>query len=195
MGEKVGELDYLLALHLLFFESPKRVRDVLSLCPDFESWKASCASYVAQSGFSKSAQTRVLNFNIEQALYLCKRDMAKQNVSWISCVDPRFPDALRHISDPPIGFFYQGDLSVLSAPLLGVVGPRMPSEYGRNVVSSLVPALARVFGIVSGMALGIDTLAHQAALSVGAPTVAVMGTSFDTIYPTSNRSLFEQIIS
>lgn len=108
--------------------------------------------------------------------------------------EPGYPEWLTHISNPPGMLFIQGALSALSLPAMAVVGSRRPSAYGRNMGFELSKQLSeRGWCIVSGMALGIDTAAHQGAVSLNKPTIAVLGNSLDFIYPRSNRVLSQQI--
>ena len=106
-----------------------------------------------------------------------------------------YPELLRQIFDPPLVLYTMGDLGHLSRPMIAVVGSRRCSVYGAEVAFALSRDLARHgIGIVSGMAMGIDTRAHQGALSVAGVTVAVMGTGADFVYPRSSRRLYRQIL-
>lgn len=111
--------------------------------------------------------------------------------------DPRYPASLGQIYDPPILMFARGRVSLLARPMLAVVGTRRPTQYGVNVTERLAADLSRAgLTIVSGMARGIDTAAHNAVLKVGGDTIAVFGCGVDVIYPADNRrlagTLFEQ---
>jgi len=105
-----------------------------------------------------------------------------------------YPPLLREIDDPPIGLFCAGNLSIFRAPKLAVVGSRHPTRYGQAVVQRLVGQLADLgLAITSGMALGIDGLAHEASLARGGATIAVLGTSPDQVYPPQHVRLHAQI--
>jgi DNA processing protein len=113
----------------------------------------------------------------------------------ISMTDPRYPPRLLDIFDPPPMLFVRGNnVDLLGTIMLGVVGTRRPTAYGTTVATRLAKDLA-VAGltIASGMARGIDTAAHRAALEAGGNTVAVFGCGVDQIYPSENRKLSEQI--
>jgi len=98
----------------------------------------------------------------------------------IPIADPRYPALLREIFDPPILLFARGRIELLSSLLFGVVGTRRPTPYGIAACERLSGDLARAgLGIVSGMARGIDTAAHRAALVAGGNTVAVLGCGVD----------------
>ncbi len=108
--------------------------------------------------------------------------------------DAAYPARLREIFDPPIVLFARGRLELLHSILLGVVGTRRPTAYGTAAAERLSADLAQAgLAIVSGMARGIDTAAHRAALDVGGETVAVFGCGVDLVYPAENRKLATEI--
>lgn len=109
---------------------------------------------------------------------------------------PLYPELLRETYDPPIVLYAKGGVErAMSQPALAVVGSRHCSTYGRNVAELLSRELAgRGITIISGLARGIDSAAHQSAVAGGGLTVAVMGTGLDTVYPKENRKLADLII-
>lgn len=116
----------------------------------------------------------------------------------ITLNDPRYPEALRKIFDPPPVLFARGRTELLSSISIGVVGTRHPTPYGVAATERLAGDLARAgMTIVSGMARGIDTAAHKAALaaalSTEALTIAVLGCGVDIVYPSENRKLAAEI--
>ena len=105
-----------------------------------------------------------------------------------------YPAGLREIFDPPIVLFARGRLELLQGILLGVVGTRRPTAYGTAAAERLSSDLAQAgLAISSGMARGIDTAAHRAALDIGGDTVAVFGCGVDLVYPAENRKLAAEI--
>lgn len=108
-----------------------------------------------------------------------------------------YPSRLKEISDYPQKLWVTGDSSVLSSSyLMAIVGAREASAYGREVAKKLAKELASLgFVIVSGMAEGIDTAAHEGALEAGGKTIAVFGTSIETTFPAANKQLRLQIES
>ncbi len=107
---------------------------------------------------------------------------------------PDYPDALRALPQPPPVLHVQGRFELLTRPGIAVVGTRQHSAYGRDATVSLVVGLARAgYVIVSGMARGIDSIAHRTALDVGGETVAVLGTGIDVPYPREHTELFALI--
>jgi DNA processing protein len=108
--------------------------------------------------------------------------------------DVAYPEAFRTLPDPPYLLFAVGNLDLLHSPGLGVVGTRSPTEYGWRTAMSLSGELARAgLTIVSGMARGIDSAAHAAALDAGGTTVGVLGHGIDRVYPPENGPLFERV--
>lgn len=108
------------------------------------------------------------------------------------------PDRLQHIPDPPKSLLYRGaePSAFESKPALAIVGSRKVSSYGRLVTERLSNELAALgIVIVSGLALGIDSIAHQAAIQAGGTTIAVVPGGVDFVYPYSNRSVAERIIT
>lgn len=108
-----------------------------------------------------------------------------------------YPSLLRHIFDPPPLLYVRGNLEVLTTDCFAVVGTRAHTEYGKRSVQDLVVALARAgFTIVSGLALGIDSLAHLTALEEHAPTIAVLagGLADHRWYPPQNKKLAARIL-
>jgi DNA processing protein len=109
-----------------------------------------------------------------------------------------YPKLLKNISDPPICIFGKGDRNSINFAndiCVGVVGTRKPTPYGRYVAEELGKSFASAgLIIVSGMASGIDTISHQAAIEKQGRTIAVLGTGIDVIYPPENKPLHDQIL-
>ena len=118
------------------------------------------------------------------------------NVKKLTLKDPDFPEVLRNIPSPPKQLYILGDLSPLMARCrMAVVGSRHVSPYGRQVTTTLVEEAARQgVVIVSGLALGVDGIAHTAALRAGGTTMAVLPCGLGKIYPSSNAQLAKTII-
>ncbi len=108
--------------------------------------------------------------------------------------DERYPDYLRHISDPPIVLYVRGNILETDHRGIAMVGSRLTTHYGRETARKLAGSLARSdITVVSGGARGIDTEAHQGALESGGRTIAVLGTGINRVYPAENIKLFEEI--
>lgn len=109
--------------------------------------------------------------------------------------DPDYPAILKEIPDYPPLLFVRGDLDCLKRPMIAIVGSRSSTAYGRSVAYRIASDLAAVGLVVcSGLASGIDTQAHSAAVDAGAPTVAVLGNGLGSVYPPANTMLSQRII-
>ncbi len=112
----------------------------------------------------------------------------------VTFLDARYPALLRSIYDPPLLLFARGDLSLLELPAVAIVGTRRPTPYGQAVADRFSRDLASAgLVVVSGMARGVDTAAHRAALAVPGKTIAVLGCGADVVYPAENKQLAAQI--
>ncbi len=121
--------------------------------------------------------------------------LAKDNIQFITIQNKLYPKLLKEIYAPPFILYYKGSFSYQNFPAIAVVGSRKCTHYGCYVAEKLITSLAENnIAIVSGFALGIDTVAHLSCLKAKGKTVAVLGTGIDVVYPTSNKYLLEQII-
>ena len=113
----------------------------------------------------------------------------------IRLLDSSYPKLLKHISSPPKSIFVIGDEKLLSRKSITVIGSRKMSQYGRRVTEKLVLGLVEHdLVIVSGLARGVDGVAHRSCLANKGKTVAVLGHGFDRIYPPEHRGLAKQIV-
>ncbi|CAN7572966.1 DNA-processing protein DprA [Massilia sp. LjRoot122] len=120
--------------------------------------------------------------------------LSQPNHHLLTLQDADYPPSLRHISDPPLLLYIAGQRSLLSSPMIAMVGSRNASTQGRANAGNFAEALSRAgLCVVSGMALGIDTAAHEGALRGPGATVAVIGTGPDRVYPARNRALAHRI--
>lgn len=108
--------------------------------------------------------------------------------------DAAYPQALREIYDPPMVIYLKGHLPPQNTTFVAIVGSRNATHYGLGSAEKLAQGLARRgLGVVSGMAMGIDSAAHWGCINGKGFTVAVLGTGIDTVYPSSNKKLFQKI--
>jgi len=108
--------------------------------------------------------------------------------------DPRYPAALLQTADPPLLLYAKGRFALLNAASIAIVGSRNPTAQGLENARAFAAHLSRAgFAIVSGLALGIDGAAHEAALEGGGGTIAVVGTGLDRVYPARHRALAHRI--
>lgn len=148
-------------------------------------------------------QTKLLTEkNIQEILDKEKRDrvkqidqlMVKHNIKMVNIYDECYPNNLKQIYDPPIALYYIGKFKIDDFAI-AIVGSRRTTNYGAYSARKMSYELSlRGVQIVSGLARGIDSIAHEGCLAAGGKTIAVLGCGLDTIYPPENIKLFEDII-
>ena len=111
----------------------------------------------------------------------------------MTLLDYDYPERLKRTKRPPLVLFYYGDISLLDMHSIAVVGSRDYSEYGKYCTESVIAGIIKGKVVVSGLAKGIDAIAHQAAIDNGGRTIAVLGSGIDHCYPLENRDLYEEI--
>ncbi|MFA5057608.1 MAG: DNA-processing protein DprA [Opitutaceae bacterium] len=122
-----------------------------------------------------------------------EKRLAETGATFVTTRDEAYPKLLRQIHDPPIGLYRKGGYA-FGHPGIAIVGSRRATLYGQATARKLGAELAaRGFCVVSGLARGIDTAAHEGALSAGGRTVAVLGNGLDIIYPPENLDLYRRI--
>ncbi|MBE0648436.1 MAG: DNA-protecting protein DprA [Bacteroidales bacterium] len=122
--------------------------------------------------------------------------ISRFNIAPLFFLDPMYPLRLTHCSDAPLMIFFKGNADLNSEKVVGVVGTRSATSYGKRICRELVDGLVHHHPlIVSGLAYGIDSCAHRSALDASLKTVAVLGHGLDRIYPYSNSALAEQLLS
>ncbi|MDO8571939.1 MAG: DNA-processing protein DprA [bacterium] len=191
------ELPYYIAFSRFGQIGPERIGRLLHYFTSLQvAWNASAGELV-KAGIDQKISWELVEgrktIDPEKELGLLERE----GVSAILCNDPEYPQYLSEIYQPPYVLYYRGTWPPRGLVGFGVVGTRNITPYGRSVTPGIVRDLARAgFVIVSGLALGVDALAHQSALEVGGNTIAVLGTGVDrwSVYPSSNRTLADRII-
>ncbi len=162
------------------------------------AWEASYQELLAVSGIGEQTAASVVQdrrqIDPEQLL----TQHQQRNPQFWTLIDPDYPRWLLEIPDAPPILYYQGQIEPSEnqglQPAVAIVGTRKPSDYGRRWARRLSAALAQSgITVVSGLADGIDTEAHQSCLDAGGRTIAVMGTGLDIVYPQFNRTLAEQV--
>lgn len=173
---------------------PVRLRALLEACgsPD-GAFSAPFELLGAVPGFSRAAATSVRSARREQGEEVLRRTEALGGFV-LTPFDADFPPALREIPDAPALLFLTGKRELLGRPAVAIVGSRDHSAYG-SAVCRLVAARAAEAGIavVSGMARGLDAVAHEAALDAGGPSIGILGNGLGIVYPSANRALYERM--
>lgn len=121
-----------------------------------------------------------------------EQELAGKGISFLSIDDRQYPERLKNIPDPPYSLYFRGSLPSDKKPSLAVIGARMATPYGKKEAYGFGKKLAsRGIQIVSGMAMGIDAIAGQAALDAEGDSFAVLGNGVDICYPAQNRDLYD----
>jgi len=191
----MGEKDYWILWNQLYEHiGPTRFDQLLRVFGSAErAWKAPVEDFFRLGWDQKALES--LQERDKLMVRPILDSVIRHNSALITKVDSDYPKILLQISDPPPLLYLKGRVLPQDQLALAVVGSRKMTNYGREVVEALVPELAQAgLTIVSGLALGIDAVAHQAALSVGGRTIAVLACGIDQIYPPSNTSIAEEII-
>ena len=192
----------LLAFSQIPFVGTQRLRQLVSCFPDAPSVVgASAKEIAAMDGFSKKLGVQVARFlrssKFDAAKQYAEKQLSRLNKAGgriVAYDDKSYPDGLRKIYDPPAFLFVQGEFSEEDKYALAIVGTRSPSTYGTSMAERFSQGIARLgVTVVSGLARGVDTVAHAAAFKSGGRTIAVIGSGLDVIYPPENRNLAERI--
>ncbi len=166
-----------------------------------EVFTASARQIAAVEGFSKKLASTIVHFcrrsDLRRAQEFAGRQLSRlnnRNSRIVTYWDRGYPELLRRIYDPPPFFYVQGDITEEDRHAVAIVGTRSPSEYGIAMAEKFSQELARLgLTVVSGLARGVDTVAHAGALKHSGRTIAVIGSGLDVIYPPENKSLSERI--
>ena len=121
------------------------------------------------------------------------RDYQRDNVQIITFDNPNYPYTLKEISTPPLCLYCKGDVSLLNTQCFAIVGTRKPTDYGIIVTKQYAKEIAKHMTIVSGLATGIDAVAHKTTLEENGKTIAVLGGGVNNIYPLTNLRLAKEI--
>jgi DNA processing protein len=112
----------------------------------------------------------------------------------LTCTDALYPPLLRELPDAPLLLFVEGDLAAFAKPQVAMVGTRHPTYAGKEMAEQFAYSLAKLgLGVVSGLALGVDTESHKGALRAKGSTIAVLGSGLNEVYPYANKKLAEKI--
>jgi DNA processing protein len=183
------------ALNMIDGLGPVRVRQLLEHFGDAPAiLKASKAQLEHVYGIGPEIATAISNWekNVDLAGELKRIEQFGCKIVIQS--DENYPELLKQIYDPPVVLYVKGNLSTKDKNSIAMVGSRMTTHYGIEVARKLAYQLAYIgVTVVSGGARGIDTAAHQGALSAKGRTIAVLGTGINIVFPSENAELFERI--
>jgi DNA processing protein len=160
-------------------------------------YRMSAADIIATTGIApKRAAILVHGLANQQLVEHELQLIEKHAISWMTFRDPLYPPLLSAISSPPAVLYWQGASMAREDKNMAVVGARKADAYGQYAIDSIVPALvAQQWVIVSGGAVGADSMAHQAAVRAGGKTIAILGSGLLRPYPPENKQLFADIVA
>lgn len=189
------EKDYLVWLHSLKGIGHKTLENLLKIFGSAENvFKASTKELYEFRGINHNTVHNIIKsrdfLKIKELIEYTK----KQNIDILEKEDTEYPKNLKNIYDPPFVLYKKGRIISNDIEAVAIVGARKASAYGKYVAYHLGKALAkRGITVVSGMAYGVDTMAHKGALENGGRTIAVLGCGLDICYPKANYNLMLQI--
>ncbi|MDI6400850.1 DNA-processing protein DprA [Balneolaceae bacterium ANBcel3] len=195
--EERAYLEVSLALRMIPLLGASRIKQLLEAVDDpGQIFEQSAADLVNVNRIGPQIAEKIGSFNDWKKVEAIMEEAGKLNAVMLTPFHTAYPAMLKEIHDPPPVIWVRGSLEVLQKDYLAVVGTRSPGVAGKKMTVVLTKDLARRshLGIVSGLASGVDTLAHETALEQNIPTIAVLGSGIDWIYPRSNISLAYRII-
>jgi len=194
--DEIAERRAVMALAMVPGIGPGRLRALLA---HFGSatrvFKASVAALVRVPGVGQQTAEAIVRCDAEQLITAQEQMAEKCQANVLLAWESSFPTLLRELYDPPVLLWYRGVHLPSDDKAIAIVGTRKASEYGKRVAYTFAQELARNgWTIVSGLAYGIDTAAHQGAVDAGGRTIAILGSGVDVIYPAANTRLVAQIL-
>ena len=154
---------------------------------------APVAALTRLPGFGRAAATAIRAMRVDDGERTL-RELDRLGAGVLLPDDAAFPPLLREIPDPPICLFYWGRRELLAQPAVAMVGSRDHSSYGAAAARLLASGVALSCVVVSGMARGLDAIAHEAALDAKGSSVGVLGNGLGVVYPAANRALYERMV-
>ena len=183
------------ALSLVPGVGPQRLRLIVAT---FGSAQAALAAPQSKlqtlEGIGRAAATAITEARPDDGARVLSQLVA-MGARALICGQPEFPPRLEEIPEPPSVLYVWGDMSLLTRPSVAFVGSRDHTTYGAEAARILATAVAQRAVIVSGMARGIDAIAHAAALDAGGTSIGVLGNGFGVIYPAANRALYDRMVA
>ena len=179
---------------------PVKIRNLLAKLHSLDSVLSANLNTLLQiEGICSTLAKKIIRINdnrpiLEEQLQKELEKLSKIGGRIITIWDKEFPSLLKKIYDPPLLLYVKGEFHEKDNYAISIVGTRQPSNYGKIQADKFASELAEQnITIVSGLARGIDTTAHNAAIKSGGRTIAVLGSGIDVIYPPENRKLFQEI--
>jgi len=187
---------YWIGLNLVKGIGAVRTRTLLDVFGDVQTaWQAS-AEQLRAAGLSQKIVQNLVQLRADVSLEHIWEQIQADDVQVLTWDDDDYPERLREFTNAPPVLYIRGTLLPADAWAVAIVGTRRSTAYGRQITDETARTLAQSgVTIISGLARGIDAVAHQAALDAGGRTIAVLGCGVDRIYPPEHRSLAQKIIA
>jgi len=185
-----GNTKYWIGFNLVKGIGPVRLEKLLHYFGDIQTaWKA--RSYQIQAaGLNETLLQRMIDIRNRVSLDVLEQEINSQGIKVLTWDDPEYPDRLRQITQSPFVLYIKGEIDTDDIWSVAIIGTRRYSAYGQQVAENLSHTLAHNgITIISGLARGIDGIAHKAALAAGGRTIAVLGSGLDKLYPPEHRDL------
>jgi len=184
-----------IALNMLDQIGPVRTRKLITALGSPEAvFDAEAATISRIPGFGRELASSIVEGRFAVDPVAEEKKAAQHGARLVTFIDDDYPAMLKEIHDPPLVLYVMGTLAKADRHGLAVVGTRHASHYGNSVADRMAYGLSKAgFTINSGLARGIDTVAHQSAIKAGGRTLAVLGSAIDKLYPAENAELAEKI--
>lgn len=195
---KPKNIDYLLGFSYFVKIGPVNMKRIETYFSDLEQAFWATALNLEKAGLNPKLVAEFVKWRTIFSLEKTLKELKQEKINFLNWHDENYPKLLKEISSPPFIIYYRGQLPLLGAERLAVVGPRQHSAYAEKIITELLPdVISAKIEIISGLASGVDTLAHETALKNKGKTLAVLGSGLDqkNIYPAANRCLAEKIIN
>ncbi len=192
----MNEKHYWLGFNLVKGIGAVRLRALKEYFGDLAiAWDAS-SFQLRETGLSAKIVDNIIKIRTSVNLENYYKDIQSKGISIVISDDDNYPNRLKEIDQPPPVLYVRGEIVEDDFWAVAIVGTRRVTAYGRQVADELATYLAQNgITVISGMARGVDAIAHQAAIRAGGRTLAVLGCGVDRIYPPEHRSLADQIIN
>ncbi len=195
----MGERDYWLGFSIFPGVGPKRFKTLLDYFSTAkEAWNAS-ESELIESGLGEQLTEKFLAYRSHFSLESYFQKLQQKSVVYLTLIDSEYPQLLRNSHNPPFVLFVKGEYTFNDPQnhmTVGIVGTRRITSYGRQVTEMVTGTLVENgCVIVSGLAIGVDTVAHQTTIHCRGKTVAVLGCGVDCCNPSTNQYLYDEILA
>jgi len=190
------QLLYRIALTLTPRVGAINAKNLISYCGSVEAiFENSKRALLKIPGIGQESVHAILRKDVLTLAELEMKFLKQHNIKTFFYLDDNYPERLKHLPDCPVLMYYKGKATLDAPKMVGIVGTRKPSPFGTRICEELVEDL-RAFNVhvISGLAYGIDVTAHKKCLSLGIPTIGVLGHGLSTIYPSVHKKVAESMV-